>query len=218
MYQFVSNWKQMPETDMSIPGGAGAIVSTPADLTKFIEALFSLKLFKQSSLDQMKTMTDGFGMGMFQIPFYDQKAWGHNGGIDGFGSNLAFFPDDGLAIAYCTNGQLYPMNDVLIGVLSIYFNKEYSIPTFNTVTLKTEELDKYLGVYSSTQLPLKITITKENTSLIAQATGQSSFPLEATEKDKFKFDQAGVVLEFNPGKSEMTLKQNGGIFLFTKDK
>jgi len=217
-YQFAGYWKQMPETDMSIPGGAGAIVSNPTDLTKFIEALFSLKLVKQSSLDQMKKITDGFGMGMFQIPFYDHKAWGHNGGIDGFGSNLAYFPDDGLAIAYCTNGQVFPMNDILIGVLSIYFNKDYSIPTFTTVSVKTEELDKYLGVYSSTQLPLKITITKDNTSLIAQATGQSSFPLEATGKDKFKFDQAGVVMEFNTDKNEMTLKQNGGVFLFTKDK
>jgi len=217
-YQFLSNWKQMPETAMSIPGGAGAIVSTPTDLTKFIEALFSLKLVKQSSLDQMKTMTDGFGMGMFQIPFYERKAYGHNGGIDGFGSNLAYFPEDSLVMAYCTNGQVYPLNDILIGVLSIYFKRDYSIPTFTSVSLKTEELDKYLGVYSSTQLPLKITITKDNATLIAQATGQSSFPLEPTEKDKFKFDQAGVKMEFNTDKSEMTLKQNGGIFLFTKDK
>jgi len=160
-YQFVSNWKQMPETDMSIPGGAGAVVSTPIDLTKFIEALFSLKLVKQSSLDQMKTITDGFGMGMFQIPFYDHKAYGHGGGIDGFGSNLAYFPEDSLAIAYCTNGMVYSMNDVLIGVLSIYFKRDYSIPTFTSISMKTEELDKYLGVYSSTQLPLKITITKD---------------------------------------------------------
>jgi len=217
-YQYVGNWKQMPETDMSIPGGAGAIVSTPTDLTKFIEALFSLKLVSLNSLNQMKTITDGFGMGMFQIPFYDHKALGHNGGIDGFGSNLAYFPEDSLALAYCTNGMVYPLNDILIGVLSIYFNKDYTIPTFTSVSMKTEELDKYLGVYSSTQLPLKITITKDNTSLIAQATGQSSFPLEATEKDKFKFDQAGVKMEFNTDKNEMTLKQNGGVFLFTKDK
>ncbi len=217
-YQFAGYWKLMPETDMSIPGGAGAIVSTPTDLTKFIEALFSLKLVSQSSLNQMKTITDGIGMGIFQIPFYDQKAWGHNGGIDGFGSNLAYFPDDKLAIAYCTNGMVFPMNDVLIGILSIYYNKDYSIPSFSTVSLKAEDLDKYVGVYSSTQIPLKITITKDNVTLIAQATGQSSFPLEATEKDKFKFDQAGVKMEFDTAKSEMTLKQSGGVYLFTKDK
>ena len=217
-YQFAGSWKQMSETDMSIPGGAGAVVSTPTDLTKFIEALFSLKLVSQNSLNQMKTITDGFGMGMFQIPFFNQKAYGHNGGIDGFGSNLAYFPDDSLAIAYCTNGMVYPMNDILIGVLSIYFNKDYSIPAFNSISIKSEDLDKYLGIYSSTQLPLKITITKDNSTLIAQATGQSSFPLDATEKDKFKFDQAGVIIEFNPDKKELTLKQGGGVFLFTKDK
>jgi D-alanyl-D-alanine carboxypeptidase len=219
-YRLSTGWEQAPETDMSIPGGAGAIVSTPADLTKFIEALFSLKLVSNSSLSQMKTITDGYGMGMFQIPFYAKTAYGHNGGIDGFASILEYFPEDSLAVAYCTNGQVYPMNDILIGVLSIYFNKPYSIPTFipPSISLRTEDLDKYLGVYSSTQIPLKITITKNNTTLIAQATGQSSIPLEATEKDKFTFDPAGINMEFNPDKNEMTLKQRGETVLFTKEK
>lgn len=218
-YRFSNSWEQAPETDMSIPGGAGAIVSTPTDLAKFIESLFSLKLVSNTSLSQMKTLTDGFGMGMFQIPFYEKRAYGHNGGIDGFASNLAYFPEDSLALAYCTNGQVYPLNNILIGVLSIYFNKQYSIPTFNTppVFLKTEDLDKYLGVYSSTQIPLKITITKDKTTLISQATGQSSFPLEATGKDKFEFDPAGIKVEFNPDKNEMTLKQGGEIVVFTKE-
>jgi CubicO group peptidase (beta-lactamase class C family) len=217
-YQFATYWKQLPETDMSIPGGAGSIVSTPTDLTKFIEALFSLRLISYNSLIQMKTMTDSYGMGMFQIPFYTKRAYGHNGGIDGFASNLAYFPEDSIAVAYCTNGQVYPLNDILIGILSVCFNKDYSIPTFNAIFLKSADLNKYLGVYSSTQIPLKITITKDSIVLIAQATGQSSFPLEATEKDKFKFDQAGIKMEFNTEKNEMTLKQGGGIYLFTKEK
>ena len=217
-YKFESEWKQQPETDMSIPGGAGSIISTPTDLTRFVNALFSIKLVSQSSLNQMKTLTDGIGMGMFQFPFYDKKAYGHNGGIDGFVSNVAYFPEDSLAVSYCTNGMVYPLNDILIGILSACFNKQYIIPTFNTITLKTEDLDKYLGVYSSTQVPIKITITKDNTTLIAQGEGQPAFPLEPTEMDKFKFDQAGVKMEFNPAKNEMTLKQGGGSFLFTKEK
>src|SRR5256885_547207 len=40
-YSFDGNWTRLPETDMSIPGGAGAILSTPTDLVKFIEALFA---------------------------------------------------------------------------------------------------------------------------------------------------------------------------------
>lgn len=52
---------------------------------------------------------------------------------------------------------------------------------------------------------------------MAQATGQPAFPLEATEKDKFKFDQAGVVIEFNPIEKTMVLKQGGGQFAFVKE-
>ena len=57
-------------------------------------------------------------MGMFQVPFYNRKAYGHTGGIDGFASTLTYFPEDSLAVAYCTNGQVYSMNDLLIGVLT----------------------------------------------------------------------------------------------------
>jgi D-alanyl-D-alanine carboxypeptidase len=217
-YQFANGWAQLPETDMSIPGGAGAIVSTPTDLTQFIEALFSLKLVSNKSLVQMKTITDGLGMGMMRIPFYSRMAYGHNGAIDGFVSNVAWFPEDRIAVSYCTNGMVYPFNDILIGVLSICFNRDYTIPTFKTIALKTEDLDQYLGVYASTQLPLKITVTKNGTVLTAQATGQSAFPLEASAKDMFKFDQAGVKMEFRPEKNEMTLKQNGGEYLFSKEK
>ena len=217
-YRFINSWKQEPETDMSIPGGAGAILSTPSDLTTFIEGLFMGKLISKNSLAMMKTITDGYGMGMFQVPFYNKTGLGHTGGIDGFAANLFYFAEDSLAVAYCTNGQVYPVNDILIGVLSICFNKDYPLPTFNEVTLTTEELDKYLGVYSSEQIPLKITITKSNNILIAQATGQPSFPLEAMDKDHFKFDQAGVKLEFSPAKNEMILKQGGGNYIFMRDK
>jgi hypothetical protein len=49
------------------------------------------------------------------------------------------------------------------------------------------------------------TCAKNDNTLIAQASGQSSFPLEATELDKFKFDQAGIVMEFNPSEKTRTL-------------
>jgi D-alanyl-D-alanine carboxypeptidase len=102
-------------------------------------------------------------------------------------------------------------------VLSAIYNKPYEIPEFKNINLTSEELDRYSGVYSSAQIPLKITVTKSNLSLIAQATGQSAFPLEATGKDIFRFEQAGIVMEFNPTEKKMILKQGGGQFLFTKE-
>jgi len=214
-YSFVDKWQQQPETDMSIPGGAGALVSTPTDLVKFITALFNGKLISTGSLEHMKTMRDNYGMAMFVIPFYDKKAYGHNGGIDGFSSMLAYFPEDKLAVSYISNGTVYSTNDVLIALLSIYFNKPFSIPEFKTIAIKIEDLDKYTGTYSSTQMPLKIAVTRNNNTIMAQATGQGKFPLEAVSATKF-VGPAGITMLFDPDKGQFTLLQGGQSYLFTK--
>jgi hypothetical protein len=79
------------------------------------------------------------------------------------------------------------------------------------------DLDRYVGTYASTSIPLKITFTKEGTTLKAQATGQPAFPLEAVSQGIFKFDQAQIRVEFDPAKPSFTLKQGGGSFVFTKE-
>ncbi len=216
-YRFQDKWIRMPETDLSVPGGAGAIVSTPSDLTTFIAALFSGKLVSNGSLVQMKTITDGMGMGLFRVPFDKKTGYGHNGVIDGFLSNLFHFPEDGVSVAVCSNGTSYALNDMVIALLSSYYNVPFKLPVFTTIALKPEDLDKYTGTYSSTQLPIKITVAKNNATLTAQATGQGAFPLEATATDVFKFDQAGIVMEFAPAKNQFVLKQGGGNFVFTKE-
>lgn len=216
-YRYLDTWKAEPETDISIPLGAGGIVSTPGDLVKFSDALFGGKLLKSESLELMKTINGQYGMGLIKIPFFDKAGYGHTGGIDGFSSVFSHFTDGNISYAMICNGSNYNNNNISIAVLSAVFNRPYEIPEFKSYALSQEELDKYLGVYSSTQIPIKITITLENTTLIAQGSGQPSFPLEATEKDKFKFDQAGVVMEFNIESKTMVLKQGGGEFRFTKE-
>ena len=79
------------------------------------------------------------------------------------------------------------------------------------------DLDRYAGSYSSAQMPLKIVVSKDGTTLKAQATGQPAFALGAVSKDVFKFDQAGVRLEFDSAKPTFKLKQGGGEFEFKKD-
>ena len=127
------------------------------------------------------------------------------------------FADDNVSMALISNGTNFDNNQISIALLNAIYNKPYKIPTFKTFEIVIEDLDKYLGVYASKQIPLRITITKNSKTLIAQATGQPSFALEATEKDKFKFDQAGVVLEFISADKTMILRQGGGIFHFTRE-
>ncbi|MDR1290914.1 MAG: beta-lactamase family protein, partial [Planctomycetaceae bacterium] len=215
-YRYDKGWKIKSETDMSITLGAGSIVSTPTDLNLFSEALFNGKLVSMNSLQQMKTIKDGIGMGLFQMPFYDRIGFGHTGGIDGFSSMFVYFPDDGISFAYTSNGINFNGNNIAIAVLSAVYNKPFKIPEFTTFNVTDKELDKYLGIYSSKQLPLKITITKANGKLIGQGTGQPSFPLEATAKDKFEFARADVILEFNPADKTMILKQRGRVYNFER--
>jgi D-alanyl-D-alanine carboxypeptidase len=213
-----NSWQPATETDMSVPGGAGALVSTPTDLTKFMDALFTGKLVSDSSLTHMKTIKGGFGMDLMQYPFYSNTGFGHNGGIDGFLSQVIYFPDGNVASSYTTNGSNTNLNDLAIGMLSTAFNKTYAIPSFKTITLKTEDLDQYLGTYSSQTLPLKVTFTKAGAQLMAQATGQGALPLDATGPNEFKYDAAGAVFIFDPANNHITLRQNGKSYLFTKEK
>jgi CubicO group peptidase (beta-lactamase class C family) len=208
-YNYTDKWNKATETDMSIPMGAGGMVSTPTDLNQFIEALFSGKLISVASLEQMKTIHDKYGMGIFQVPFYDKSGYGHTGGIDGFRSALSYFPESKLSVAITSNGMNYGNNDIVIAILSSYYNRKFEIPRFITLDLKTEELDPYLGEYASPTFPLAITVTKDNTRLMAQATGQGAFPLEAIKNDTFEFKAAGITLEFNPTANQMTIIQGG---------
>jgi len=218
-YTKSSDWQAATETDMSIPSGAGAVVSTPGDLNTFYNCLFTGKLVSEQSLKAMMTITDNYGMGLFTFPFHDKTAYGRTGGIDGFQSNVAYFPDEKVIVAYCANGVLMPRNDILIGVLSIYFGMDYELPVFKlAVEVSTEVLDKYLGVYSTPDLPIKITISRDDKTLMAQGTGQPAFPLEAFEPDKFKFDQAGVVIEFITAGKKLILKQGGQNFEMIKEE
>lgn len=218
-YNFINKWTAINDFYFPNVSGVGDILSTPSDLIVFETALFNGQFISQKSLALMKTFKNpSFGMGIMKVPFYSHIGYGHGGDTYGTHSIVAQFPSDSLAIAYSINGEVLPHNDIAIGLLSICFNYKYEIPTFRKIEVSDEILSKYLGLYSNPALPLKITITKNGKTLLAQATGQSAFPLEATEKDKFKFDEAGVEIEFNTDKNEFTMNQGGGAYKFKKIK
>jgi CubicO group peptidase (beta-lactamase class C family) len=216
-YRFSGKWELEKETNSSVSLGAGGIVSTTEDLLFFITNLFEGKIINAASLEQMTKLEDGFGMGVFSVPFYDKKGFGHTGGIDGFSSFLYTFPEEKISIALTSNGSRFNNNDIGIAALSDCFDKSFSLPSFYAVKLTSADLDKYLGTYSNSEMPIKIVITKDSLSLKAQASGQQSFSLDATGKDTFEFSAAGVKIEFIPEKKLLILMQGGGEFTFTKN-
>ena len=121
-YVYANDWVKQPEADMSILGGAGALVSTPSDMNKFIEALYAHRLCKAKYINKMQEIKDGYGMAMMPYSYGAHVAYGHPGGIDGFNSVLEYFPDDEITICYCSNGQYYNMSDIIDPALSIVFD------------------------------------------------------------------------------------------------
>jgi CubicO group peptidase (beta-lactamase class C family) len=205
-----SKWEKTEEWKNDIAYAAGAVISTPNDLTAFLYELFEGKLVKKSSLESMKNIKDSYGKALVQMPFGERKFYGHTGGIESFRSVVGYYPAEKTGISLIVNGDNYNRNDIMIGILSIYYKLPFPFPSFETIDPET--IKKYSGIYSSKDIPLKITIFEKNGELLAQATGQSSFPLTQKNENTFIFQAARIELEF--GEKSFILHQGGQKFTF----
>lgn len=210
-----TKWEKVPEWSSSLAFAAGAIESTPNDLNAFLNALFDGKLVSKKALEQMTAMKDTYGKGLIIAPFGGRIFFGHTGGIESFRAAAGYSPDEKLGFSIIVNGDNYDRNDIMIGVLSLFYGEPYAFPDLKGFTVSQDILQKYTGTYSSKAIPLKITVTESNGVLSAQATGQSAFILTAESNTEFVFQAARIKMVF--GENKFTLKQGGKDFEFTKD-
>lgn len=92
------------------PFSAGALISTVTDLAKWDAALYTEKLLKRASLEQMwtpeklndgKPLTYGYGWG---VDLYrTRKRVSHGGGINGFSTFISRFVDDKVTVIVLSN-------------------------------------------------------------------------------------------------------------------
>lgn len=137
---------------MSVPHGAGEIVSTAKDTNQFFTALFEGKLLSTNSLSAMMKLEDGYGLRMSVAPFGEKKFYGHFGGIYGFVSAAGFNTQDGLNVTVLSNGIDYNFNDVLINVLKTMYSDSIDIPDFSAkpITLSEKLLSSFEVQFAST--------------------------------------------------------------------
>src|SRR5699024_5889450 len=114
-------------------------------------------------------------------------------------------PKNKLSVAFALNGARYSRNNFAIGLYNTIYGIEFNYPKF----VDPQILKQYIGIYSSPDFPLKITIAKHGSLLTAQATGQSEFPLQPIGQSKFQFKRAGITIEFKPEKNLLIIKQGG---------
>lgn len=208
-----NKWNNVKKTNLDTHGGAGALISTPTDMTVFIDALFTNKLVNKSSLSKMETLIDDYGMGIFSNKYGTKTSFGHNGRVEEFYTAVWYFPTQKLSFAYCTNGIAYPRTDLIEGILKIAFNQPFTIPFSENNDLKSEDLDKYLGQYSSGQIV--VNCTKDNTKLLVESKGKT-FEVEAIADNYFMNKELGYFFEFNPEKRSLQIKETDNIYLLKK--
>ncbi len=216
-YRFLGVWEEVPQKDPSVTLGAGSIASTPEDLNHFVEALFGGKILRPASMEQMLTFRDEMGLGVHEFSFGEMKSMGHTGSKDGFISYVGFEPEKDLIISFTSNGMNYPHGKFTQLLYDMIFDPNAVLPEFEQVSFDSGELERFTGVYGTTQAPIKIKITEREGYLLAQASGQEAFALEATDKTSFKFDLAGLVIDFLTEESALILRQRGKDMKFVKE-
>lgn len=201
---------------MSIHAGAGSVVSTPTDMVKFIEALFRYKPVNSYSLVKMTTIVDGIGMGLFELNHGSKHAFGHNGRIEEFYSSVSYFPKQKLAVAYITNGIIYPRTDIIDAVLKVCFNESFSMPFSAKPTFTLENIDKLTGSYSSKQPPIVVNCSSKKQKLLIETKG-TIFELEPLSDTYFMHKPTGYFFEFSPYKRQLLIKEADEIYYLNKD-
>jgi CubicO group peptidase (beta-lactamase class C family) len=117
--------------DMTIPYAAGALYSTVEDLFVWNEALFSDKLLSPKSREAMMTVAKNYyAYGLAVIQQHNRKMVFHGGGINGFETFLARFPEEKITVAVLRNAD-YGMpapGTISNDLAAILLGEKYEIP------------------------------------------------------------------------------------------
>jgi CubicO group peptidase (beta-lactamase class C family) len=165
---------------MSQPYAAGALCSTVVDLGRWNRALATGKVVSAESYKLMTTPTGaavpakyGFGLGRDTLAAHTVIS--HNGGINGFISANAYFPDADVSITVLTNSGAGPADRLLAQVARATFGVplKHQPPR---VAISAADRARVAGVYAMQFGATKVDFTffERNGELYSQLQGQGA--------------------------------------------
>jgi CubicO group peptidase (beta-lactamase class C family) len=216
-----SRGKNGPENagfvNMTIPLSAGGLYSTTEDLLRWEQGLLGGKLLSSASLAKMTTpFKQDYAFGLGVTTENGHKVIAHNGGIEGFNTSLAYYPDDKLVVAVLCNLNGNAPDAIASALGKVAHGEKVVLPSERKeIALSPQTLQKYVGSYELTfpgqNVPLVITL--EEGKLLAQLGQQPKFPIFAESETLFFYKVVDAQLEFAKNeKGEITgvvLHQNG---------
>lgn len=182
---------------MTVPYAAGGLYSTTDDLLRWVHGLFGGKLLSTASLEKMITpFKQDYALGLGVSTVRGHKKIEHGGGIEGFNTHLAFYPDDQLIVAVLGNLNGGAPYDIAGKLAALALGEEVVLPSERKeVSVAPEILLRYVGTYEIAPT-FSIVITLEGGQLMAQGSGQPKLPIFAVTENRFFLKAVEAELEF----------------------
>ena len=186
----------------SVLYSAAGLYSTTGDLLRWERGLFGGKVLSAGSIEKMTApYKNGFALGFVVDEVNRHKRVSHGGGLDGFSSYLAYYPEDQITVAALGNA----MGDASEGIarelgLLAYGEELGAKSKRKEVEIAPEILGRYVGTYEIAPR-VNVYIRMEDGHLTEEITGQRRVRMFAESERKF-FTKAGdAQLEFVAGDS-----------------
>jgi CubicO group peptidase (beta-lactamase class C family) len=182
---------------MSVPHAAGALYSTTEDLLRWEQGLFGGKVVSPASLAKMTTPFKGdYALGVVVQTAGGRKVIQHGGGIDGFNTFLAYYPDDKLTVAVLANINGQTPNQIAAKLADLAHGRVVQLTSERKeITLPVPTLSKYVGTYELAP-GAHMMIRLDGDRLTTQLTGQQQFPIFAESETKFFLKVVEAQVEF----------------------
>jgi CubicO group peptidase (beta-lactamase class C family) len=200
--------------DMTIPLSAGALYSTTEDLLRWEQGLFGGKVLSPASLQKMTTpFLNDYACGVAVHVEKGHKLIDHGGGIEGFNTQLSYYPDEKLTIIALSNLNGPAPGAIATNLAATIHGEKVVLPSERKeIKLPTKTLAQYVGDYQLSP-NFSLNIRLEGDQLISKATGQGDLKIYPESETMFFTKDLDAELEFvKNDKGEVThliLHQNG---------
>jgi CubicO group peptidase (beta-lactamase class C family) len=181
---------------MSIPHGAGALYSTTEDLLRWTTGLFGGKILSAASLEKMTTpFKEDYAFGLVVSRVNGRKTIRHGGGIEGFNTELTYYPDEKLTIVVLANLNGDTPERITQQLSAVAHGEKVVLPAEKTeVKLAPEQLTKYAGSYEVS--PSQNMIITISDGRLSASDGTKPDPLFAMSATRFFFRDDEAEVEF----------------------
>jgi D-alanyl-D-alanine carboxypeptidase len=223
-------WVEATQTDPDLHLGAGGMVSSPADLVRFIDALFAGRIVSPTSLDSLRG-AHGEALGLRPFDVAGRKAHGHSGRVDEYRAYVYHFPDSGISVSYAANASVFPPDELVDEVIALIFDRARRPPTFDAVKLPGAKLDLYTGTWKSApgspaNTPFRrfappghlpgITIRRVGDTLVHPVNGRD-LPLTPLGSDEFIIEGTRYFLRVYPASGEVVVRSPFWAYYFRRE-